>query len=71
MNYSIAFLGLIFAFAAVYWIISGRKFYTGPLIEADIAEEDSGDSKLRDERGSSEEHSHKDNTAVDNGLDLK
>lgn len=37
MNYAIAFLGLIFVFAAVYWLISGRKFYHGPLVEADIA----------------------------------
>ena len=37
MNYAIAFLGLIFVFAAVYWVISGRKFYHGPLVEADIA----------------------------------
>jgi hypothetical protein len=38
MNYAIAFLGLIFVFAAIYWVVSGRKFYTGPVIEADIAE---------------------------------
>ncbi len=55
MNYAIAFLGLILIFAAIYWVISGRKFYTGPLIEADIAENSSQD--LRD--GSSEEHSRK------------
>jgi hypothetical protein len=38
MNYAIAFLGLIFVFAAIYWVVSGRKFYAGPVIEADIAE---------------------------------
>jgi hypothetical protein len=38
MNYAIAFLALIFFFSAVYWYMSGRKFYTGPLIEADIAD---------------------------------
>jgi hypothetical protein len=37
MNYAIAFLGLIFVFAAIYWVVSGRKFYTGPVIEADVA----------------------------------
>lgn len=55
MNYAVAFLGLIFVFAAIYWAISGRKFYTGPVIEADVAENSSQD--LRD--GSSEEHSQK------------
>jgi hypothetical protein len=34
MNYASAFLVLILTSAAVYWFISGRKFYTGPLIEA-------------------------------------
>ncbi|MCJ1441343.1 MAG: hypothetical protein MMC23_001829 [Stictis urceolatum] len=34
MNYAIAFLALILGFSSIYWYISGRKFYTGPLIEA-------------------------------------
>ena len=55
MNYAIAFLGLIFLFAAIYWIISGRKFYTGPLIEADIVE----DSNQGPRDGSSGEQSRK------------
>jgi predicted neutral ceramidase superfamily lipid hydrolase len=53
MNYAIAFLGLIFVFASVYWVISGRKFYTGPIVETEIAgntSQDMGD-------GSSEEQS--------------
>lgn len=41
MNYAIAFLGAILAFSLLYWFISGRKFYTGPLIEADVNEESS------------------------------
>ena len=41
MNYAIAFLALIFVFALVYWFIAGRRFYSGPLIEADVGEEDS------------------------------
>ena len=42
MNYAIAFLGLIFVFASIYWYTSGRKFYTGPLIEAEIGDNSSG-----------------------------
>lgn len=55
MNYAIAFVGLISIFAAVYWVISGRKFYTGPVVETHIAENSSPDSR----DGSSEEHSQK------------
>jgi amino acid transporter len=40
MNYAIAFLGFILLCAAVYWYLGGKKFYTGPLIEAEIHEEE-------------------------------
>ena len=36
MNYAIVYLGGILFFAAVFWYISGRKNYTGPLIEAEV-----------------------------------
>lgn len=39
MNYAIAYLGGILGFAAIYWFAGGRKFYTGPLVEADVHEE--------------------------------
>lgn len=38
MNYAIAFLGAILLFSAVFWYIGGRKYYTGPMIEAEIDE---------------------------------
>ncbi|KAF8854305.1 amino acid transporter [Acephala macrosclerotiorum] len=38
MNYAIAFLGFILLCAAVYWYSSGKKFYSGPIIEAIIHE---------------------------------
>jgi hypothetical protein len=41
MNYAIVYLAGILAFAAVYWVVAGRKFYTGPLIEAEVQIEDS------------------------------
>ncbi|RQM08015.1 hypothetical protein DH86_00001361 [Scytalidium sp. 3C] len=40
MNYACAFLALILLSAAIYWYISGRKFYTGPLIEAKARDDD-------------------------------
>ena len=40
MNYAVAFLGLILVFALIYWYAGGRKFYKGPLIEAQMFEED-------------------------------
>ena len=50
MNYAVAFLGGILLFAAVYWYAGGRKFYTGPLIEAELVEEQtsSGDASDAD-----------------------
>jgi hypothetical protein len=34
MNYASAFLVLILGAAAIFWYISGRKYYTGPITEA-------------------------------------
>ena len=58
MNYAIVFLAFILLSAMVYWYISGRKFYSGPLIEAEIQDdeeastssgiEDKKDGELRD-----------------------
>ena len=45
MNYAIAFLGAILIFAAIFWYLTGKKYYTGPLIEAEVAENESGDIK--------------------------
>jgi len=36
MNYAIAIMALILLFALVYWYAGGRRWYTGPLIEAEI-----------------------------------
>ena len=38
MNYAIVFLGAIFSAAAIWWYISGKKWYTGPLVEAEVNE---------------------------------
>ncbi|KAL9579287.1 MAG: hypothetical protein Q9212_005196 [Teloschistes hypoglaucus] len=54
MNYAIVFLAAILVFAAIFWYLTGKKFYTGPLIEADIDENASGD--LKDGSGSSGEY---------------
>jgi len=56
MNYAIAFLGFISVASTVFWYISGRKYYTGPLIEAQFdeaaSESDniSGDDRKGDEK---------------------
>jgi len=44
MNYAAVFLVAILVASMIYWYISGRKFYTGPLIEAEVGEEQIGDS---------------------------
>lgn len=44
MNYACAFLALIAIFSTVYWYAAGKRFYTGPLIEADIGDSASNSS---------------------------
>lgn len=39
MNYAVAYLGGILIFAGIFWAVAGRKFYTGPIVEADVHEE--------------------------------
>jgi len=39
MNYASAFLVLVLLSALLYWYISGRKFYHGPIIEAQFEDE--------------------------------
>ena len=41
MNYASVFLIFILFAAAVFWYISGRKFYHGPIVEAQMGENDS------------------------------
>jgi len=36
MNYAAVFLVAIFVAAYLYWFLGGRKWYTGPLVEAEI-----------------------------------
>lgn len=50
MNYACAFLGGILIFALVTWYAGGRRYYTGPLTEAQVsgAENVSNDSSSDD-----------------------
>jgi hypothetical protein len=41
MNYASVFLLFILGCAAVFWYISGRRYYTGPVVEAQAEEYDS------------------------------
>lgn len=41
MNYAIVYLAGILFFSMLYWFIQGHKFYTGPLIEADLHDSES------------------------------
>lgn len=40
MNYAIAFLGFILFCSAIYWYLGGKRFYTGPIVEVEIREEE-------------------------------
>lgn len=44
MNYASAFLALILIAAAIYWYAGGKRFYTGPLIETEVADDQSTSS---------------------------
>lgn len=55
MNYASVFLVFILGAAAVYWYISGKKFYTGPIVEAQIEEDSQSDHVVGVERKSDKE----------------
>jgi len=53
MNYAAAFLALILIASTVYWYLGGRRWYTGPITEAQIVEEEiaaANDSSSQDEK---------------------
>lgn len=60
MNYASAFLALIFGASAFFWYIGGRRYYTGPLIEAH-AEGSESDERTSDTLG---RQSEKDTTTM-------
>jgi amino acid transporter len=41
MNYASAFLGGIFVAAGIYWLVSGRHWYVGPISEAELLRDSS------------------------------
>ncbi|KAF8865436.1 amino acid transporter [Acephala macrosclerotiorum] len=51
MNYASAFIALILGAAAIFWYIGGRKYYTGPIVEARAEDERSGnESPISEQR---------------------
>jgi hypothetical protein len=44
MNYAIVFLVAILIASTAYWYIGGRKWYTGPLVEAQLVNDSDADS---------------------------
>jgi hypothetical protein len=46
MNYASVFIVFILGAAALFWYTSGRKFYHGPIIEAQIDENDSQSDQI-------------------------
>jgi hypothetical protein len=55
MNYASVFLVFILGAAAVYWYISGKKFYHGPIVEAQMDEDSQSDRAPGIERKSDKE----------------
>jgi hypothetical protein len=50
MNYASAFLVLVLLSALLYWYISGRKFYHGPIVEAQFEDEQSDNGLFSNEK---------------------
>jgi hypothetical protein len=46
MNYAVVFLAALLLAAAVFWYIRGRKYYTGPLVEAIMLNDDSSGAEV-------------------------
>ena len=44
MNYAIVYMAGILAFAGIYWFVYGRKYYTGPVVEAEVHDASGGAS---------------------------
>lgn len=51
MNYAVVYLAAIIFFSTAYYLIAGRKWYTGPLIEADINEDESMQAERSSDEG--------------------
>lgn len=49
MNYAVVYLGAILFFSMLYWFIRGKKYYTGPLIEAEVGEDSSQQTRSSNE----------------------
>jgi hypothetical protein len=49
MNYAVVYLAGILFLSLLYWYIQGRKWYTGPLIEAEINEDGSQATRSSDD----------------------
>jgi LPXTG-motif cell wall-anchored protein len=65
MNYAIVFLAAILVASTLYWYIRGRRFYTGPLIEAQILQDDeSGDAILEKKMDNNDSGRNYDDTKV-------
>lgn len=65
MNYAAAFLALIILASAFFWYVGGRKYYTGPLIEARAGEgSESERPSFSGERKSDKEDNKQDSLAV-------
>lgn len=56
MNYAVVYLAGILAFAYLYWFIAGRRYYTGPLVQAQLEEESDSNPDIIDDKGGKTDH---------------
>lgn len=44
MNWAVVYLAGILAASIIWWFVSGKKYYTGPIVEAEVIEDESRSS---------------------------
>jgi len=49
MNYAVVYLVAILTFSTLYWVIRGKRYYTGPRLEVQVNDTDSEDRNTNDE----------------------
>ena len=49
MNYAVVYLVAILFFSTLYWVVRGKKHYTGPRLEVQVDELDSQDRNINEE----------------------
>jgi hypothetical protein len=48
MNYAPLMLGGVFLFAVIYYLVYGRRYYKGPVVETEVDKVETGEDLTKD-----------------------